>query len=170
MKPRVYLIILLLLIPIQASLFNPLSLGGIKPDLALALIYIIGLLAGPGEGALAGMGIGLLQDIGSAGLLGFAGFTRGLVGLLSGLLGRQVLNISSPSNIVFLVAFSLVEGVLTALFMQIFFGSVPFFRMFFSRMLPQALYTGLLGIILLRLINDKRMLGRIRRRTLKKEL
>jgi hypothetical protein len=47
MKPRIYFIILLLIIPIQASLFSHLSLAGIKPDLALALIYIIGLLTGP---------------------------------------------------------------------------------------------------------------------------
>jgi hypothetical protein len=54
MKPRIYFIILLLIIPVQASLLSPLSLAGIKPDLALAVLYIIGLLTSPGEAALAG--------------------------------------------------------------------------------------------------------------------
>ena len=49
MKPRVYLIVLLLLLPLQASLFGPLSLGGITPDLGLAVLYCIGLLTGPVE-------------------------------------------------------------------------------------------------------------------------
>ena len=107
MKPRIYLIILLLIIPIQASLFSPLSLAGIKPDLALAVIYIIGLLTGPGEAALAGIGIGLVQDIGSASFIGLNGFTRGLIGLFAGLFGKRVLDISSPSNFILLAAFSL---------------------------------------------------------------
>ena len=72
--------------------------AGIKPDLALVVLFIIGLLTGPAEAALAGMGIGLLQDIGSASLLGFSGFTRGLVGLGAGLLGTRVLDIASPAD------------------------------------------------------------------------
>jgi rod shape-determining protein MreD len=101
MKPRVYLMMLLLIIPVQASLFSPLSLAGIKPDLPLALIYIIGLLTGPTEASLAGMGIGLVQDIGSASLIGMNGFTRGSSASRAGFLGRRVLDIASPSNVIF---------------------------------------------------------------------
>jgi rod shape-determining protein MreD len=170
MKPRVYFIILLLIIPVQASLFSPLALAGIKPDLALAVIYVIGLLTGPGEAVLAGIGIGLVQDIGSASLIGLNGFTRGLIGLFAGLLGRRVLDISSPSNLIFLAAFSLVEGLFIALFMQVFYGSVPVFRLFFTSMLPQALYTGVLGILLLRFISSRNVLNMLKRHTLQKEL
>jgi len=81
MKGPVYLAILLLIIPVQAALFSHLSLGGIKPDLPLALIYVIGLLTGPTEASLAGMAMGLVQDIGSASPLGMNGLTRGLIGL-----------------------------------------------------------------------------------------
>jgi len=170
MKPRIYLIILLLIIPIQASLFSPLSLAGIKPDLALAVIYIIGLLTGPGEAALAGIGIGLVQDIGSASFIGLNGFTRGLIGLFAGLFGKRVLDISSPSNFILLAAFSLAEGLFIALFMQVFYGSVPIFSMFFTSMLPQALYTGVLGILLLRFISKRNVLSALRRHALQKEL
>jgi rod shape-determining protein MreD len=170
MKPRIYFIIFLLIIPVQASLFSILSLAGIKPDLALAVIYIIGLLTGPGEAALAGIGIGLVQDIGSASFIGLNGFTRGLVGLFAGFFGRKVLDISSPSNLILLVAFSLAEGLFIAFFMQVFYGSVPIFTMFFTRMLPQALYTGVLGILLLRLINSRNVLNTLKRHSLQKEL
>jgi rod shape-determining protein MreD len=169
MKPRVYLMMLLLIIPVQASLFSPLSLAGIKPDLPLALIYIIGLLTGPTEASLAGMGIGLVQDIGSASLIGMNGFTRGLIGLGAGFLGRRVLDIASPSNVIFLAAFSLMEGIVISMFMQIFYGTVPFFSMFFTRMVPQAIYTGLLGTLMLRFISNKNIATQLIRRSLQKE-
>lgn len=51
MKPLVYAAILVLIIPVQAALFGWVSVAGIKPDLALALLYLIGLLTGPFEAA-----------------------------------------------------------------------------------------------------------------------
>jgi rod shape-determining protein MreD len=170
MKSHFYLIVLLLLIPFQASLLNPLSLGGIKPDLALALLYIVGLLTGPAEAMIAGIGVGLLQDIGSASLIGLTGLTRGLVGLSAGLLGKQVLDISSPTNSLFLALFSLLEGICITLFMQVYYGSVPFFSILTGRLLPQAIYTGILGVVLLQLMNRKNVIAALRRETVQKEL
>jgi rod shape-determining protein MreD len=170
MKPRVYLGILLLIIPFQASLLNPLSLAGIKPDLAMIVVFIIGLLTGPAEAAMAGMGIGLVQDIGSASLLGFSGFTRGLVGLAAGLLGTKVLDIGSPTIVLFLAAISLAEGVLISLFLQVTYGAVPFFSMIAGRLLPQAVSTGILGLVVLQLINRKDVIAMLIRRNVQKEL
>jgi rod shape-determining protein MreD len=169
MKPRVYLGILLLILPFQASLLNPLSLAGIKPDLALVVVFIIGLLTGPAEAALAGMGIGLVQDIGSASLLGFSGFTRGLVGLAAGLLGTKVLDIGSPTIVLFLAAISLAEGVLISLFLQVTYGALPFFSMIAGRLLPQALLSGILGLVILQLINRKDVRAALIRRNVQKE-
>ncbi len=169
MKPRFYLLILIILVPLHASLFGPLATAGIKPDIPLAVVYIIGLLTGPVEGAIAGMAIGLLQDTASAGLIGIAGFTRGAMGLLSGLLGRKVLDIASPSNIIFLSVFSLAEGFLISLFIQSYYGSMPFFRIFFTTMMPQAFYTAVLGTLMLRLINKKGVINILTRRQFHKE-
>lgn len=170
MKPRVYLVLFLLIIPFQASLFEPLSLAGIKPDLSLAALYIIGLLVGPGEAALVGIGSGLLLDIGSASLIGITGISRGLVGLSASLLGTRVLDLSSPSNGIFLAAFSLVEGICIAFFMQLFYGSVPFFSLVAGQVLPQAIYTGLLGVVLLQLMARKNVLSALTRGVVQKEL
>jgi len=170
MKPHVYFLILLLIIPVQAGLLDPLSLGGIKPDLALAVIYIIGLLTGPMEAALAGMAIGLVQDIGSASFLGLSALTRGLIGLSAGQLGRRVLDLTSPSNSIFLAAFSILEGICIALFLQLFHGSVPFLTLAVDRILPQALYTALLGALLLKLLGYKNVIPSLVRRDVQKEL
>ena len=169
MKPRVYLIVFLLLIPLQASLFGPLSLGGVTPDLGLAVLYCVGLLTGPIEGALAGIAIGLTQDLGSASLIGFSGFTRGLVGLFTGLLGRRVLDIQSPSNIIFLFVISLVDSLFSALFLEITYGSVPVFGLFFGRAILRAATTAVTGYGILRLMTGKNVLAWIRRRELQKE-
>ncbi len=170
MKPRVYAFVLLLILPFQASLLNAISLGGIKPDLALAVLYIIGLLTTPTEGALAGIMIGLMQDIGSASLIGFTGLTRGIAGLASGLLGARVLDVTSPMIVLFLAVLSLAEGTLFSLFLQVTYGAVPFFTLVVGRLLPQALYTGVLGFFLLRLAVRRNVLPLLKRRSLQKEL
>jgi len=170
MKPSVYFIIFVLILPLQASLFNPVSIAGIKPDLALAVLFIIGLLTGPIEAALAGMGIGLLQDIGSASLLGFSGLTRGLVGLAAGLLGSRILDISNPLSVLFLAVFSLGEGLLISLFLQTTYGLVPFFSTIGGRLFPQAIYTSALCFLLLRLASQRNLLRLLKRRDIQKEL
>jgi rod shape-determining protein MreD len=170
MKPRVYLIVLLLLLPLQASLFGPLSLGGITPDLGLAVLYCIGLMTGPVEAALAGVAIGLTQDLGSASLIGFSGLTRGLVGIFAGFLGRRVLDIQSPSNIVFLLLFCLAESLFSALFLELTYGTVPLVGLFFGRMVPRAVTTALIGYALLRFMTGKNVLTWMRRHELQKEL
>jgi uncharacterized membrane protein YczE len=155
MKPRAYLIVLLLLLPLQASLFSPLFLGGITPNLGLAVLYCIGLMTGPVEAALAGIAIGL---------------THGTVGLFAGLLGRRVLDIQSPSNIVFLACFSLAEALLAAVFLDLTYGAVPLVGLFFGRMVPRAVTTTLVGYALLRYATGKNALLWMRRRELQKEL
>ena len=170
MKPRVYLIVLLLLLPLQASLFGPLSLGGITPDLGLAILYCIGLMTGPVEAALAGVAIGLTQDLGSASLIGFSGLTRGLVGIFAGFLGRRVLDIQSPSNIVFLLLFCLAESIFSALFLELTYGTVPLVGLFFGRMVPRAVTTALIGYALLRFTTGRNVLAWMRRRELQKVL
>jgi len=169
MKPRAYLIVFLLLIPLQASVFAPLSLRGASPDLGLAVLYCVGLLTGPIEGSIAGIAIGLIQDLGSASLIGFSGFTLGLAGLFTGLLGRRVLDIQSPSNIIFIFVISLADSFFSALFLEITYGSVPVLGLFFGRAILQAVTTACVGYGLLRLITGKNVLVWIRRRELQKE-
>jgi cell shape-determining protein MreD len=170
MKPYVYFIVLVLIIPFQASLLSPVSIAGIKPDLPLAILFIIGLLTGPAEAALAGMGIGLVQDIGSVSLFGFSGLTRGLVGLAAGLLGSRVLDISNPMIILVLAVCSLGEGLLISLFLQTTYGAVPFCSMIGGRLIPQAIYTSVLFFLLLRLARQQNILRLLKRRDIRKEL
>ncbi len=170
MKPYVYVLILLLIIPFQSTLLNPFSVFGIKPDLALAILFIIGLITSPVEAALAGIGIGLVQDIGSASLFGFSGFTRGLIGLGAGLLGSRVLDISNPVIVLFLAVFSLIEGILISIFLQATYGAVPFVTMLAGRLVPQAIYTSILCFLLLHFALRRDFRRLLKRRDIQKEL
>ena len=170
MKGRVYVVLLVLLLPLQAGLLAMLSIRGITPDLGLTALFIIGLLTGPAEATVAGIGIGLLQDIGSASFLGFTGLTRGLVGLGAGLIGTRVLDRSNPFIVLVLVLFSVIEGILISFFLQVTYGEVPFFALLFSRFIPQAVYTGLLCLILLRVVNHRGVLPMLKRQEIGKEI
>lgn len=170
MKPRYYALLFLLLVPLQSHAFDLISIGGIKPDLALALVFMIGLLTGPVEAALAGIGIGLLQDIASASLLGLSGLSRGAVGLAAGLLGTKVLNVSSPAVVLFLAGFSLLEGILFTLYWQMTSGATPVLQLIFAHFLPQAVYTGVLGFVLLRFIGRRDVIPLLKRHDIQKEL
>jgi rod shape-determining protein MreD len=170
MKPRVYVLVLLMLIPVQASLLAPLVRVGLRPDLGLALLYTVGLLTGPGEAALAGIGIGLLLDLGSASLIGFSGLTYGIVGLCAGLLGRRVLDVQSRSNVIFIALFSLLESLLAAIFLEMIYGSFPVLSQVFRRMVPQAVLTAAAGFLILRYATRREVLVWILRRDLQREL
>jgi len=161
MKFRVYVLLLLLIVPLQSSILRLVVISGVTPDIALVAVYIIGLLTGPREGAYMGIGLGLIQDIHSAGLIGLTGFTRGVMGLLAGLLGRHVLNVASMSNLFFITGFSLIEGILLSVFMDIYYGDISFFSILFNRMLPNSLYTGVVGAVMLRLLHRYRIIDRM---------
>jgi rod shape-determining protein MreD len=169
MKSRVYLIVLVLLIPVQASLLAPLANLGLRPDLGLAAVYAIGLLTGPGEGALAGIAVGLLLDIGSASPIGLSGLTHGIAGFFAGLLGRRVLDVRSPSNVVFLPLLSIAQALLAASFLEMTYGSVPILSQFVRRMVPQAAATTAAGYLLLRFTLRRPVRAWMRRRELQKE-
>ena len=90
MKVAVYALLIALLVPLQAIVLPHLSVWNVKPDLALIAVCLIGFLAGELEGVLAGLAMGWVMSLFSADDLGFSMLTKGGVGLLSGLAGRQI--------------------------------------------------------------------------------
>src|SRR4026207_1610587 len=97
MKFLFYLILVLLLVPLQTTLLPHLSVWNIKPDLGLVAAALVGLFAGELEGLLVGLAIGWVLNLFSAGELGLSLLTNGGVGLLTGFLGRQVSQVTAVS-------------------------------------------------------------------------
>ena len=115
MKFLFYVILVLLLVPLQTTLLPHVSVWNIKPDLGLVAAALIGLFAGELEGLLVGLAIGWVLSLFSAGELWLSLLTNGGVGLLTGFLGRQVSKVTSISLGVGLLLVSLASGLLAGM-------------------------------------------------------
>ncbi|HXC67139.1 MAG TPA: hypothetical protein VN638_06940 [Nitrospiraceae bacterium] len=144
MKFVIYLILVLLLVPLQTTLLPHLSVWNVKPDLGLVAAVLVGLFAGELEGLLVGLAIGWVLSLFSAGELWLSLLTNGGAGLLAGFLGRQVSQMTSVSLGLGLLLVSLVSGAFAALNFQHFDGSQMWW-MIESIVFPQACYDGIVG-------------------------
>jgi hypothetical protein len=143
-KFAIYLILVLLLVPLQTTLLPHLSVWNVKPDLGLVAAVLVGLFAGELEGLLVGLAIGWVLSLFSAGELWLSLLTNGGAGLLAGFLGRQVSQMTSLSLGLGLLLVSLVSGAFAALNFQHFDGSQMWW-MIESIVFPQACFDGVVG-------------------------
>ena len=144
MKFLFYLILVLLLVPLQTTLLPHLSVWDIKPDLGLVAAAFVGLLAGELEGLLVGLAIGWVLSLFSAGELWLSLLTDGGVGLLAGFLGRQVSQMTPISLGVGLLLVSLMSGLFAAMSFRGFDMS-QLWWMVESIVFPQACFDGAVG-------------------------
>ena len=161
MKFFFYLILVLLLVPLQTILLPHLSVWNIKPDLGLVAAALVGLFAGELEGLLVGLTIGWVLSLFSAGELWLSLLTNGGVGLLAGFLGRQVSQMNSVSVGVGLLLVSLVSGMFAAMN----FPHLDVSQMWWmieSIVFPQAFYDGVVGAGLYWLLSQRFDVARLR--------
>jgi hypothetical protein len=161
MKYLFYLILVLLLVPLQTTLLPHLSVWNIKPDLGLVAAALVGLFAGELEGLLVGLAIGWVLSLFSAGELWLSLLTNGGVGLLAGFLGRQVSQVTSLSLGVGLLLVSLASG----LFAAMNFKHLDVSQMWWmveSIVFPQACFDGVVGAGLYWLLSQRFNVTRLR--------
>jgi len=82
------LLLVLLFLPVQTLGLEWMRLGGVKPDLALVLVVILGLSKGPWMGLLWGSVFGTLVDLFGTGTLGAGLIAKAATGMIVGGLGR----------------------------------------------------------------------------------
>ena len=144
MKFLFYLILVLLLVPLQTTLLPHLSIWNIKPDSGLVAAALVGLFAGELEGLLVGLAIGWILNLFSAGELWLSLLTNGGVGILAGFLGRQLSQVTSLSMGAGLLLVSLASGLLAAMsFRNLDVSQI--WWMIESIVLPQACFDGAVG-------------------------
>ena len=170
MKSLVYFTILLLIIPVQASLLAPLSLGGIKPDLALVAALYHRAADRPRGGSPCGHGYRAGTGYRFSKLHRFFRLDPGTDRFFRGIARQKSARSYQPVEQHLPGGFQLAgrdrHRVLSADVLRI--GPVPQPD---SRSHPaQALYTGLLGAVLLKLIVRKDVMSVLVRRDVQKEL
>jgi hypothetical protein len=114
MKVLWYALLIILLVPVQAILLPHVSVWHVKPDLGLIAVCLIGFLAGELDGLLVGLALGWIMSLFSAEDLGYSMVTKGGIGLLAGVAGRQVAHVTPAVLVVALLIASGAAGLAMA--------------------------------------------------------
>ena len=111
MKPLLYVGLVLGLIPIQTTVLEHLSVAGVRPDLCLIAVSLIGLFGGLSDGVKMGVLLGFEQDLFSAGDMWVNAITKAAIGLSAGLVGRYVARTTPATVLPMVLGLSVSSGI-----------------------------------------------------------
>lgn len=120
-----YTFLLFLLLFIQSTRFDFWRIYGIKPDLILLFVFMVGFQEESIKGTLFGFIAGLCQDMLSNGLLGSSAFCKSIWGYLAGKSNRRFDTGSITVQIGLICFFSLGDGLLMNMLAWTFHLSMP---------------------------------------------
>lgn len=106
------ILIFLIFMPVQTLIMEHLRIGGIKPDLALVLVFVQGWAFGEVNGLFWGLALGSLVDFFSTGVLGVNFILKVSVGFVSGILGKSLLNLAVWINSFFIFFISVLHDIM----------------------------------------------------------
>jgi len=105
-------VVVLSVVTFQVTWLHHAAIGDIRPDVCLALTSLIGFLRGERQGLLLGLGIGFAQDLASAGDFLLSMLTGGAAGLVSGVVGRRLVQPTILSFVTLVMSISCLTGIL----------------------------------------------------------
>ena len=152
MKVAAYIALVLLVIPIQIVLLDRISIAGIRPDLALVTVCLIGLYRSEVETVLAGLAMGFAQDLFSGGALWGNLCLKPVLGLMAGLASRNLVNLTWAFVLALMLGLSVLSGSVMYLLKSLTGSGANFFLAVRGIILPQACYDAVLGLAALKLI------------------
>ncbi|MDH5193833.1 MAG: hypothetical protein OEW32_09135 [Nitrospira sp.] len=94
MKTLIYGTIIVGIVPVQSVLLPHLTLWGVKPDLGVVAVCLIGLIGGELDGLLVGVAVGWALCLFSAQDVIPGAMLKGGLGFVAGLAGRQMVYLS----------------------------------------------------------------------------
>ena len=142
MKIRLFIGLILLLVPLQTTVLGSISPFGIRPDLCLVAACLAGFLTGQVHGFVLGFFLGFVQDLFSASDLWLNTITKASVGFFSGLIAKNLANTASYSAFALTILFSLFSGVVFLVSSRVGMDILEILHGFFTILLPQALFDG----------------------------
>jgi rod shape-determining protein MreD len=135
----------------QTVLLEPLSVGGVRPDLFLILVCLFSLHVRPEASTGMGFLIGVYQDVLSGAPLGLRAFTYSLIGFLVARVSRDVYTDKPLAQFWLLFAGSAGAGCITFALLGFFLGPRSFLPALVFVIVPEAVYTAAAGLLVLRL-------------------
>ena len=146
MKTLLFISLIFLLVPFQATVLSSISPFGIRPDLCLVAACLVGFLTGQVHGFVLGFFLGFVQDLFSASDLWLNTITKAGVGFFSGLIAKNLANTASRSAFVLMILFSLFSGVVFLVSSRVGMDILEILHGFPTILLPQALFDGLVAV------------------------
>ena len=137
---------------LQINLFSWFNFGGVKPNLFVILVFIIGLFAGQSRGITVGIIIGLCLDFFLAKSIGITALMLGIVGFLGGYLDTKFSKDSRFTMIIMIIICTIIYEVGSLMFNYVI-NSVNINLIFFARILfVECVFNVIITIILYPLI------------------
>lgn len=153
MRYLVYILIVVSIAPFLSIFGEKIAFYGVKPDIGLIAVYLIGFLYGEMDGLIMGIVTGFVMDSFVPNHLGINLLTKSLTGFLAGYLGRVILNpLFNPGIIMIL---SLLFGLLTMSILQVTTGRIVVSDTITGIVMPQAVYDALIGFIIFIIFLEK---------------
>jgi rod shape-determining protein MreD len=152
MKPLLYLGLAVGLMPIQTTLLDHLSVAGVRPDLSLIAVSLIGFFGGLSDGLLMGALLGFEQDLFSAGDAWVNVITKAVIGLAGGLVGRYVARVTPATVLPMVLGLSVCSGIA---FMFAGAGGPDQLAAVRTVLLPQALLDSAIGVAVYWLLAER---------------
>ena len=130
---------------LQSTVLPKIAIRGVKPDLTLVILIFVSLRRGAMTGQLAGFAAGLAEDVVSLAPLGFHALLRSVVGFVYGLFLGNVFVDPLLMPLLFVLAGTLVKGVLSGLLVVVFEASAHGFAAFAGPFWIELLYNAVLA-------------------------
>ncbi len=147
MRLLVYLGLVFLLTPLQMTLFEQLSVFGVKPDLALLATYAVALVYGETDGVGLAALLGMSQDLFAGTTLGVHVVPLAIAGLIAGLMGKAIVNITFFFSVGGLFFVSVAQGLLRLLLFDGWMGTAYFLSTVWHLIVPAAMINCAIGAI-----------------------
>jgi rod shape-determining protein MreD len=147
-KIKVIIITLILLFSaliLQSTLLNYIAINGVKPDLSLIILVFISYRRGSMVGEVTGFFSGLFEDFITIMPLGFTSIIKTILGFLFGLLKGSIIIDVIFIPILFIVAATLIKGLLIWMTALIFSVSQVGSSLFHINTLIELVYNAVLG-------------------------
>ena len=152
LKYLLYVALIVFLVPFQVVLSERVTIGGVHADLVLVAVCLIGFYAGEMDAIAVGLVLGFTLDLFSGGQHWENLWLKPLIGLLAGLVSRNVINLTPLVSLACLLALSIFSGTVMFILKSLEGSGVDFFAAAQAIILPQAVYDALLGVVLLKII------------------
>lgn len=138
---------------LQVGVAPYISIGGISPNFFVIVVVIAAMINGSDQGVIVGFTGGLIYDLVGSGSVGPAALVLAITGYLVGLLAQHLFAEGWLLPVTVLGIASLFSELIYLILSAMVGSSAPFFSSLYLYVLPTAIYTTVIAVLLFPLIS-----------------